>query len=85
MHRLDNGLLYNVADRNITFSITHSTCFLLIFGIFFSPVQLLPIDRKCQKGQYMDNYIIVLFNSKYKRQWINVIFLQDEHTINAVS
>jgi len=26
-----------------------------------------------------------MINSKYKRRWINVIFLQDEHNINAVS
>jgi hypothetical protein len=34
----------------------------------------LPVDRKYQKWQSRDNYIILLFNSKYKRQWINVIF-----------
>jgi hypothetical protein len=45
----------------------------------------LPIDRKYQKGQSRDNYIILLFISKYKRRWINVIFLQDKHNINAVS
>ena len=28
----------------------------------------LPVDRKNQKGQSRDNYIILLFNSKYKRQ-----------------
>jgi hypothetical protein len=44
----------------------------------------LPVDRKYQKGQSMDNYIILLFNSKYKHQWINVIFLQDKHNINTV-
>ena len=33
---------------------------------------------------YSNNYIIPSFNSKYKGQWINVIFLQDEHNINAV-
>jgi hypothetical protein len=37
----------------------------------------LPVDRKYQKGQSMDNYIILLFNSKYKHQWINVIFLHE--------
>jgi hypothetical protein len=45
----------------------------------------LPVDRKYQKGQSRDNYIILLFNSKYKRQWVNVMFLQDKHNINAVS
>ena len=44
----------------------------------------LPVDRKYQKGQSRDNYIILLFNSKYKGQWINVFFLQDIHNINAV-
>ena len=29
--------------------------------------------------------IISLFNSKYKFQWISVIFLQDKHSINVVS
>jgi hypothetical protein len=45
----------------------------------------LPVDRKYQKGQARDNYIILFFNSKYKRQWINVFFLHDKHNINAVS
>jgi hypothetical protein len=36
----------------------------------------LPVDRKYQKGQSRDNYTILLFNSKYKCQWKNVIFLQ---------
>jgi hypothetical protein len=45
----------------------------------------LPVDRKYQKGQSRDNYIILLFNSNYKRQCIYVIFLQDKHNINAVS
>jgi hypothetical protein len=39
----------------------------------------LPVVRKYQKGQSRDNCIILLFNSKYKRQWINVIFLQDNY------
>ena len=30
---------------------------------------------------YLFNFII--FNSKYCRQWINAIFLQDKHNINA--
>jgi hypothetical protein len=45
----------------------------------------LSVDRKYQKWQSMDNNIILLFNSKYKCPWINVIFLQDKHNINAVS
>ena len=39
----------------------------------------LPLGRKHQKGQSRDTYIILLFNSKYKRQRINVIFLQDKY------
>ena len=45
----------------------------------------LPVDKKYQKGQSRDNDIFLLFNSKYKRQWNNMIFLQDKHNINAVS
>jgi len=30
-------------------------------------------QKKYQKGQSMDNYIILAINSKYKRRWINVI------------
>ena len=45
----------------------------------------LPDDRKYQKGQSRDNYIILLFNSKYKRQWKNKVFLHDKHNSNAVS
>jgi len=33
----------------------------------------------------MDSYIILLIDSKYKCQWINLIFLQDKHNVNAVS
>jgi len=44
----------------------------------------LPVDRKYQKGKSKHTYIILLFNSKYKRQWINVNFLQDNHNINAI-
>jgi hypothetical protein len=46
---------------------------------------LLPVGRKYQKGQSRDNYIILLFNSKYKHQSTNAIFLQDKHNINAMS
>ena len=45
----------------------------------------LPVDKTYQKGQSRDTYIILLFNSKYKRQWKNKIFLQDKHNINAMS
>jgi hypothetical protein len=44
----------------------------------------LPVDRKYQTGLSRDNYIILLFISKYKRQSINVIFMQDEDNINVV-
>jgi hypothetical protein len=40
------------------------------------------ISKGAIKGEL---YIILIFNSKYKRQWINVIFLQDKHNINAMS
>ena len=43
----------------------------------------LHVDIKYQKRQSGDTYIILLSNSKYKRGWINVIFLQDKHNINA--
>ena len=45
---------------------------------------LLPVDRKYQNKQSSDNCKILLLNSKYKHRWINVIFLQDKHNINAV-
>jgi hypothetical protein len=45
----------------------------------------LPVDRKCQTAQSRDNYIVLLCDSKYKRQWNNVIIVQDKHTSNAVS
>jgi len=35
----------------------------------------LPLDRKYQKGQSRDDFIILLFDLKYKRRrWINVDF-----------
>jgi len=43
------------------------------------------VGRKCKKGQTSNNYITLLFISKYKRPWVNVICLQDEYNINAVS
>ena len=85
LHRLDKFLLYTVADRNIAFSGTPSTCYLVSFGnLIVNPVHFL-LTEKYQKRQLRENYIILLSNSKYKRQWINLIFLQDKHNINAVS
>jgi hypothetical protein len=43
----------------------------------------LPADRKYQKEQSRGNYVILLFNSKYKLQWKNVIFHQDKHNIQC--
>ena len=40
----------------------------------------LPVDIKSQKGQSWDNYIIMLFNSKYKRQWIQFAISQQDKT-----
>ena len=37
----------------------------------FSP----PVDKRYQKEKSRDNCIISLFNSKYKRRWINAAFL----------
>ena len=42
----------------------------------------LPVDRKYQKRQSMDDFIISLCYSKYKRRWIIVIFLQEKHKNN---
>jgi len=67
---MDTFLLYTVTDWYL--------CHML-------PVETLGtlwIQFKYQKGQSRDNYIILLFNLKYKRQWINVIFQQDKHNIN---
>ena len=44
----------------------------------------LTVVRQYQKGQSKDKYIILLFNSKYKRGWINMILLQDKHNIYSV-
>ena len=78
LHWLDTFLLYTkkctVNDQNITF---------FWYPCHMLPVELwkpncksssLPVDRKYQKEQSRDNYKILLFNSKYKRQWINMIF-----------
>jgi hypothetical protein len=43
------------------------------------------LDRKYQTGQSRDNKIILLFNSKYKRRWINENFMEDKQIITAVS
>jgi hypothetical protein len=48
---------------------------MLSFGNLVGKSSSLPVDSKYQKGQSKGNYIILLFNSKYKRQCINVIFL----------
>ena len=34
----------------------------------------LPVDRKYQKRQSRDNYLILLCNPKYKRRWLYVLF-----------
>ena len=47
------------------------------------PVEL--CEASYQNEQSMDNCIILLFNSKYKCRWINVVCLQDTHNINAAS
>ena len=57
-----------VTNRNITFSGNSSTCLLPVE--FWEPYwksNSLPFDRKYQKGKSTDNYIILLFNSKYKQ------------------
>ena len=78
-------LLYTVTDRNIPFSGTTVTYYLLSFGnLAVNPVHFL-LTEKYQKGQSMYNYIILLFNLKYKCWWFIVIFLLDKHNINAVS
>ena len=50
------------------------------------PVEILePNGKSCSqkisKGQSRDNYIMLLSNLKYKRYWIDAIFLQDKHNI----
>ena len=82
LYWLDNVLLYTVTGRNIVFF--WYLCHLL-------PVELwepnctsssLSVGRKYQKAQSRDNYILLLFNSKYKRQWINVCFFCRMSTIS---
>jgi hypothetical protein len=44
----------------------------------------LPVDRKYHLA--IKGYLQILsFNSKYKRRWSNVIFLQDKHNNKAMS
>jgi hypothetical protein len=68
-------LYYTVTDRNIAFSCTPATYYLLNFGDLVNTVHLLLTENIKR-----NNYIISLFNFKYKRQWINVIFLRDKHS-----
>jgi hypothetical protein len=42
---------------------------------------LFAVDRKYQNGQSRNNYIFPQFNLRYKRQWINVIFLRDQRSL----
>ena len=71
--------IYNATDQNIAFSSTPVICYLLSFGnLVVNPVHFL-LTENIKRG---NQEIILLFNSKYKRQWFNVIFLQG---INAVS
>ena len=44
----------------------------------------LPVDRKYQKGQSRNKYVILLSNSKYKCRWIIVIYMQDIDNINVL-
>ena len=48
---------------------TPVTCYLLIMSVGESSCKfrLLPVDRKYHKGQSRENEIILLFNSRYKR------------------
>ena len=78
-HWLDNFLIYTITGRNIVFLVPllYVTCWA------FGKRVLNPVYH--QKGQSRDNCIISLFNSKCKRWWINLLFLQDKHNINTVS
>ena len=72
-------MLYTFTDRNIAFSGTRDTCYLFSFGnLVVDAVHFLLTEN------IHDNYII-LFHLNYNRRWMNVIFLQDKHNINAVS
>ena len=88
LHWLDKFLVYTVNDRNIVFSGTPFTCYLLSFGnLIVNPVHFLLTEniKRDNQGIIIYIFVILLFNSKYKRRWINVIFLQYKHNINAVS
>jgi hypothetical protein len=87
LHWLDKCLLYTTSNTYIACSGTPVTCCLSSFGklvVNVNPIHSLPVDRKYQTGQSMDNHIILLFNLKYQRRCINVICLQN-HNINAIS
>jgi len=80
LYWLDKYLVYCHWPK-YSFSGTPVTCYLLSFGkLVVNPVHF-PV--KYQKDQTY-NCIILLFNSKYKRLWSHVIFLQDKHNMNAV-
>jgi hypothetical protein len=58
------------------------TCYMLnLWSLVVFPVHIL-LTENITRGNLG---IILLSNSKYKRRWINVICLQDEHNIDAVS
>ena len=59
------------------------TCKQVSFWNMFKSSSL-PVDRKYENWQLKDNDIILLFNAKYKRRWINVNFMQDKPNINAM-
>ena len=77
--------MHTVTERNIAFLVPHNTCYLFELWEASCKFGSLPVDIKYRKEQSRDNHIVLLFNSKLKRRWINVIFLQDKHNINAVS
>ena len=71
--------------ENTAFSGTPVTCYILSFrNLVVNPVHFLSTEN-IKRGNKGNNYIISLFNSKYKHRWINRTFLQDKHNINAVS
>ena len=57
------ALSYTVTDRNIAFSDTPVTCYLLSFGNV-----VVNSDHFLLTENIKDNYIILLFNSQYKRR-----------------
>ena len=60
-HWLDKFLLYTVTDRNITLSGTRTHFTSRALGTYGScKSNSLPVDRKYQKRQSRDNYIILL-------------------------